>query len=115
MSEDNNDSGVWVQISEFRHKWYPTKEAYKRAIGELSSESHVYIIDDTMPGTEHPVTGEVIDSKSRFREVTREHGCIEVGNELLSQSPARKPEGLPKEVVKEAIIRSLDIHGHRSD
>lgn len=39
------------------------------------------IISDTMGLTRHPATGEYLDSKSRFRQRTRDAGCIEVGNE----------------------------------
>lgn len=108
-------SGVWVQVSEFRHKWYPSEEAYERAMGRGRESLSANVIDDTMPATWHPVTGEVFESKSRFRAVTRAAGCIEVGNELLSKQPERKPDSIPKEELREAIHRSLDVHGHRRD
>lgn len=105
-------SGYWVQISEFRHRWYPSEEAYKRAIGELSGESHLYVIDDTMPAVEHPCDGKKYDSKSEFRRVTKANGCVEVGYKL-SELPDREPTRIPKEEIQQAIHRSLDIHGHR--
>lgn len=40
-----------------------------------------YIIRDTMEHVMHPATGQMMDSKSRFREVTRAHGLVEVGND----------------------------------
>ena len=39
---------------------------------------------DTMDAAVHPATGEVMDSKSRFREVTKAHGLVEVGNDYLT-------------------------------
>lgn len=36
---------------------------------------------DTMDAAWHPATGEMMDSKSRFREVTKAHGLVEVGND----------------------------------
>lgn len=40
------------------------------------------IITDSMPDRLwHPCDGNYYDSKSRFREVTKAHGGIEVGNE----------------------------------
>ena len=39
------------------------------------------VIADTMKdAAAHPCTGKMMDSKSAFRRVTREHGCVEVGN-----------------------------------
>ena len=40
-----------------------------------------YIVRDSMEHAMHPATGEMMDSKSRFREVTRAHGLVEVGND----------------------------------
>jgi len=39
---------------------------------------------DTMDAAVHPATGEVMDSKSRFREVTKAHGLVEVGTDNLT-------------------------------
>jgi hypothetical protein len=47
------------------------------------------IIRDTMDAAWHPATGEMMDSKSRFREVTKAHGLVEVGNDCQNrQNPA---------------------------
>lgn len=43
-----------------------------------------YIVRDTMDHMMHPATGEMMDSKSRFREVTRAHGLVEVGNDYVT-------------------------------
>ena len=40
-----------------------------------------YIVRDSMDAAVHPATGQVLDSKSRFRDITRAHGLVEVGNE----------------------------------
>jgi hypothetical protein len=40
-----------------------------------------YIISDTMENTWHPATGKYVSSKSRFRQMTRDAGCTEVGND----------------------------------
>lgn len=40
-----------------------------------------YIIRDSMDYAIHPATGEMLDSKSKFREITRAHGLVEVGND----------------------------------
>ena len=40
------------------------------------------VISDTMPAMRHPITQKLMDSKSQFRAVTRQHGCVEVGNDV---------------------------------
>lgn len=61
-----------------------------------------YIIRDTMDAAKHPATGEVFDSKSRFREVTKAHGLIEVGNDYRTNQkrPARKPGEIKKAIAQ---------------
>lgn len=36
-------------------------------------------IQDEMPATKHPIDGKYYTSQSKFREVTKAHGCEEVG------------------------------------
>lgn len=48
-----------------------------------------YVISDTMEPTLHPVTGEMLDSKHKFRQRTRSAGCDEVGNDRF---PERVPD-----------------------
>lgn len=45
-----------------------------------------YIIRDSMSAAVHPATGETLDSKSRFREITKQHGLIEVGNDYETKN-----------------------------
>lgn len=40
-----------------------------------------YFQQDTMDALFHPATGEMVDSKSKFRKITRANGCIEVGDQ----------------------------------
>jgi hypothetical protein len=44
-----------------------------------ATNAHHFISDDMAP-TKHPVDGKFYTSKSRFREVTRAAGCVEVGD-----------------------------------
>lgn len=63
-----------------------------------------YIITDTMPHAIHPATGQVLDSKSRFREVTRAHGLVEVGNDWrTSQTKPQLSRADRKKDIAEAI------------
>jgi hypothetical protein len=43
---------------------------------------------DTMTEAVHPATGQMLDSKSRFREITKAHGLVEVGNDTQNYQKA---------------------------
>jgi hypothetical protein len=53
------------------------------------------------------VTGEIVESRSRHRQILREHKLIEVGNEThyLKSKPITTPPGL-----KETLIRQVQKH-----
>ncbi len=55
---------------------------------------------DSMSAAVHPATGQVLDSKSRFREVTKAHGLVEVGNDC--QNSQKTP-------VQHDVSRKKDI------
>lgn len=58
-----------------------------------------YVISDMLPRhMKHPGTGEMIDSKSKFRQATRASGCVEVGTD-----PAASRDR-PRELVTEVEI-----------
>jgi hypothetical protein len=47
---------------------------------------------DTSEPMVHPATGEVFDSKSRFRAVTKQHGLVEVGTDNLTNLNPRRAD-----------------------
>jgi hypothetical protein len=67
----------------------------------------VQVISDTMELMRNMVDGKYYDSKSKFREVTRAHGCIEVGNETATLLKPRKPVELDRGQRKEDIRRAI--------
>ena len=52
------------------------------------------IIRDQMDATWHPATGEMVESKSQFRAITKARGYEEVGNDTapLFERPAPAPD-----------------------
>ena len=68
------------------------------------------VIADEMPATQHMADGEIYTSKSRFRAVTRAHGCIEVGNDpaMFRPKPKSKPD---RQAVKAAVGRAFSKAG----
>lgn len=51
-----------------------------------------YIISDVMDPLKHPGTGQIIDSKAKFREHTRASGCVEVGTDPAASTPKPRIE-----------------------
>jgi len=52
----------------------------------------------------HPATGERFDSKARFREATKEAGCVEMGNDpQASAKPVYREAGGVEQDIKRAI------------
>ena len=70
----------------------------------------VYIKTDEIAPLEHPCTGEMITSKARFRDITKAHGCEEVGTEKRWTGPWKRPG-----VSEEAIARSVCEAYERAD
>jgi hypothetical protein len=59
---------------------------------------------DTSEPMVHPATGEVFDSKSRFRAVTKQHGLVEVGTDNLTNlNPRRADVQSRKKDIAQAI------------
>jgi hypothetical protein len=63
-----------------------------------------YVISDTMIPSKHHATGQVIDSKAKFRQATRAAGCVEIGNEVIKpRIPEKLNSGQRREDIKRAI------------
>lgn len=56
---------------------------------------------DTMDALWHPHTGQMIDSKSEFRAITKASGGEEVGNEV--QRDTRRNDEVTKDEVAQAV------------
>lgn len=69
-------------------------------------QSAPYVIGDIMEPTRHMADGNYYSSKSKFREVTKAHGCVEVGNDPAISRP-RKPIPLSSERRREDIRRVI--------
>ena len=63
-----------------------------------------YVISDTMIPAKHHGTGQVIDSKAKFRQATRASGCIEIGNEIIKpRAPVKLNSGQRRDDIRKAI------------
>lgn len=71
-------------------------------------------ISDEMEPTLHPCDGQYYTSKAKFREVTRAHGKVEVGNEynaFMSMKPNADPRAPMRESLKNALEFCQTIQG----
>jgi hypothetical protein len=60
-------------------RWNKTTKSLEPVGMRQLADVH-YVISDTQPMLQHPVTGKRYESKSRFRADTKAAGCIEVGD-----------------------------------
>lgn len=92
-------------------KWQCVEES-KSQPGQLAQEPQgpeaPHVIPDDMPPTQHPCDQQFYTSKAKFRDVTRAHGKVEVGNEydaFMGMKPTHE-----KRPVSESIKDSLQFH-----
>lgn len=79
----------------------------RRAKPKYSSNSAAYVITDEMAATRHMADGKQYTSKAKFRQATKSHGCIEVGNETSTLLKPRQPVQLSRESLRNEIRRSI--------
>lgn len=94
-------AGLWVKVGINRERWFPSVEALQEAMRPSEVNEASNVIDDSMPATWHPATGETLDSKRAFRARTKAAGCIEIAGANLN--PGQKPvkvEGSDYEIGK---------------
>jgi hypothetical protein len=79
------------------------------------TESFSYISDNMDPLVHH-ADGKKYDSKSTFRRVTKDHGCVEIGDDTNWRRP-RSPEKLDKrqrlDDIKRAVYELRNGRGRR--
>lgn len=69
-----------------------------------SKSSAPYVISDSMAPTKHMGTGEILDSKAKFRAATRASGCVEIGNETIkNRPPVKLDSGKRRDDIRKAI------------
>lgn len=78
------------------------KKTIRNAAGGIA------IIRDEMDPTRHMADGKLYTSKHKFRQATRDHGCIEVGNDPAISRPRRGT--MPTRQERRAAIRETVRH-----
>lgn len=65
------------------------------------------VISDSMPDLRHMADGRYYSSKAKFREITKAHGCTEVGNDSSLFTP-RKPKLLDRDKRRRDVKQAID-------
>lgn len=99
-----NERGMVDEEAYAMYKYLHSED--KRAIIG-NREVVINFISDTMDGTRHMCNGKIYDSKSKFRQVTKQHGCIEVGNEEKHMMKPRQPKKLDKRQRRDDIRKAI--------
>jgi len=71
------------------------------------SNQATHVISDEMGATRHMADGAMYTSKAKFRQATKNAGCIEVGNETNTLLKPRKPEPLSREQRRNDIRQAV--------
>ena len=72
-----------------------------------ASEAACAIHSDEMDATRHMADGNYYTSKHKFRQATKDHGCIEVGNEVAALTKPRQPIQLDRRKRADDIRKSI--------
>ena len=73
----------------------------------IAVDAHLHIIRDEMDPTRHMGTGEYFTSKAKFRQRTKDIGCVELGNDPSLLKP-RKPVMLDRQKRIDDIKRTIE-------
>jgi len=86
-------------------KWHDLDKPWPIKCFRGGNSHHApFVISDNMAPAKHMATGQVIDSKAKFRQATKAAGCIELGNEPIK---SRAPIPLDRSARREAIKKSI--------
>jgi hypothetical protein len=78
-----------------------------------------YVVSDSLPGGVnglfHHGVAKRTDSKSHFRQLTKQSGCVEVGNEMGATKRREFRDNIKVEAVESAVSDALHRQGVSSE
>lgn len=86
--------------------WDPDLEVWRERYtsNEFAEPTHAVISDNLgLHGIKSMADGKMYDSKSRYYQSVRAHGCEIVGNETQTQKPQQEDKRAVGETIKRAI------------
>jgi len=106
-----DDSLKSKQKSSMR-KFYAFRDGTFVELGSSSDSPTTQIMTDEIPPTVHPCNGEIYTSSKKFREVTRQYGCVEYGQDVPR---TKRPEYKIPEGVIERIYADLSVASGKNE
>jgi hypothetical protein len=100
-----NENGMALKDSQYYY-WLSSQKEDKRMMNGNQPVEFRFISDGMGDYTRHMCDGKYYDSKSKFRQVTKQYGCVEVGN---STSHLKKRIKTKSDLYKEKKARREDI------
>lgn len=84
-------------------KWHDLEQWPAKCVRHYKSAAP-FVISDTMQPLKHMGTGEMLDSKAKFRQATRASGCVEIGTEIIKpRAPIKLDRGQRREAIRRTI------------
>lgn len=77
---------------------------------EREEVKSAFVHQDTMEALRHPVTGEILESKSAWNRVNRERGLTVVGNDLQSERKQELKEKITEDLILDRIEKAESIY-----
>jgi len=81
-------------------------ESMRATIG--NQPIYINYISDSMDPTRHMINGRYYESKSKFRQITKDAGCIEVGNETETMLKPKKQIISTKQERVDSIKKAIE-------
>lgn len=100
----SNERG-FVTLDDYYQYQYLFTEDKRAVIGNQIVEFRFN--SDTLEPTWHPADGKYYSSKKNFRDVTKAHGCIEIGNETKTLTKSRSYKKPSRKQRREDIKRAI--------
>ena len=84
-----------------RYRWRYDKDGNSYPIDDSAplQPSGPYVMGDIQP-YQSMATGQMIEGRRQHREMLKATGCIEIGNEKMSNRPMTPPPGLKQTLIE---------------
>ena len=109
----------WCKVCETTHQRVSYARNCDPELPQRSDFPAPFIQSDALPGGVnglfHHGVAKRTDSKSQFRRMTKESGCVEVGNEYAATSKRSYCDNLNTHAVESAVNEALHRQGVSSE
>jgi hypothetical protein len=109
----------WCKVCEDTHQRVSYRRNCDPELPQRGDYPTPHIVSDGLPGGVngllHHGVGRRTDSKSRFRQMTRDSGCIEVGNEYAATAKREYRDNISTHTLESGVNEALHRQGVSSE